>query len=1330
MKYINRILTFFALILSSVFNMEAIQNTRLFNDKEVISSNYSSFCLDKDGYLWIGTQYGLLRFDGTNFDKYLHDENSETSLSDNRILKILRDKDDRMWIATCEGLNLYEPNTDSFRRITLPTLDLYGYIMDICQISNGDIIFMVSGVGLYIIDFSSGEPVAVKFMPQIEETKTINTLQYTPKSELICGNHAGEILKISSNGQSNKFKLSDSYIKILLRDQEDNIFIASTEKAWKWDLKTDTFTPIKISDGHKPVLNCAELTVNGDILVGSIGCGVFRLEKNSTELKPYHELNNPLININSARISTIHEDPLGNLWLGSSHQGIIMSPKREIPFNYVNIARAVKDYSGGETNIAMFPDSDDIWVGLDNGLLISINEYGHLLSRHQFGGGISALLASKSGKLYLGVDNHGLYELDPASGATKQLAKVEGNYLASGLTEDRSGNIYLGIHGEGVIIVNRMTGKMNWLHDNDGKNRFRWISSLFCDSKERIWVGMYGSLSLVNSSNDRHIPVSERFPQMIKGVHNSITEDAHGNIWDATSNGIFIISSDVDSCRRLTPNEGLSDINVSTVIFDGDDNAWISTYGGLDRVSPSLDITHFHGRNDMSDSEYFSTIKSADNKKLLFSGERGITIIEPEKLKKPEHDYNIFISGIYLNGKKINNTSLTSSGEKVLPMGSTDPSKIRLSFRDNSLMLRMSTKNFWDTDNLVFQWRIPDIVNNWVSTTPGSGIIALPHLQSGSYRLEVRATENGLFSDIKTVTISVSSPWYLSPVAKILYLLLLCALFFLAWRAMKHKNSERVNEEKIKFFINISHEIRSPLTLILSPLERIMKKEHDLETTKNLNAIHRNANRILGLINQLLDIRKIDKGKMKIRCSETEFISFTRELVEIFKPQAEEKGLSLEFVTKDPSLTNLTVWIDRNNFDKVLVNLISNAIKYTPSGGDVQVSVNQCVAQELGGVECVEIQVLDTGIGLNEKNIDRLFDRFYQGKFNHGDIPLGFGIGLDLCRQLVELHNGVITAANRTDCKGSCFTVRIPVRCTSADETVAEETQSPVNDRKIAPSVTQMPHSEAKRNSKNSSLRILVVDDDAEIRSFLKDILSGFGKVTEATNGEEAMRCVMEKTPDLIISDVVMPCMDGLTLLKTLKSNVDTNHIPVILLSSKNDVSDRMAGWDKGADGYIGKPFIVEELQAMVDNLIDNRLRLKGKFSGTQQQDGKIEAPELKGNDKMLIDKIVNQINDHLEDPNLNVEKLCQEVGLSRAHLNRKMKELFGLTPSEFIRNVRLRKACELLRQPDVDISQIAYSVGFSSQPHFSTAFKRFTGISPTEYRQKKSDEAPQMTEE
>lgn len=542
---------------------------------------------------------------------------------------------------------------------------------------------------------------------------------------------------------------------------------------------------------------------------------------------------------------------------------------------------------------------------------------------------------------------------------------------------------------------------------------------------------------------------------------------------------------------------------------------------------------------------------------------------------------------------------------------------------------------------------------------------------------------------------------------------------------LQNKNTDRINEEKIKFFINVSHEIRSPLTLILTPIEQLIKKETDAERLKKLKAIHRNANRILGLINQLLDIRKIDKGKMPINCTDVELTGFTNELVDIFKPQAEDKKIKLSFKNKTFDLSTVNVWIDRNNFDKILVNLISNAIKYTPEGGEFVVSVSQGNDNDMG--DYAEITVSDTGIGLDEKNIHHIFDRFYQGKFNNGNIPLGFGIGLDLCRMLVRLHNGTITAANRTDCRGSIFTVRIPTH--KPDEHNATETppnadealiSTPGEHRQVAnltPTSSNLSTTltAIKKRRNNTSIKILVVDDDAEIRSFLSDTLSGIGKVTEAINGEAALRSIVDSKPDLIISDVV----DGLTLLKTLKTNIDTNHIPVILLSSKNDIADRMAGWDKGADGYIGKPFCVEELLSLVYNLIDNRLRLREKFSGSQQQDEKIETPEIKGNDKALIDKIIKDINDHLEDSDLNVEKLCQEVGLSRAHLNRKMKELFGLTPSEFIRNIRLRKACELLKQPDVDISQIAYSVGFSSQPHFSTAFKRFTGISPTEYRQK-----------
>lgn len=1317
MKIYNLFLILLYFVIAAVCDADAINSTRLFDSREIVSSNYSSFCIDKDGDLWIGTQYGLLRFDGNNFDKYLHDENSETSLSDNRILKILRDSSDRLWIGTGEGLNLYNPDTDDFSRVTLPNSELLGYISDIWQMSDGNIVFIVSGVGLHIIDFSSGEPVAVRYMSQIENTITANTLCETRKGELVAGNHSGEIIKISPNGQSKTYDIADSYIRILTKLHDGDIFIATTSECWIWNPDTDTFLPVTMPEGMNPRLHCASLDENGNLLIGTTGDGLLRLEKYALKLKPDVQLSNPVVNIERSRISTIYQEKSGDLWLGCPYQGIIMVPKREIPFNFINLTRLTNNYYGGKTCVVMSKDPDRIWAALDNGELISIDKDGKSLIIRELirGGSISSLHISNTGMLYAGVDNHGLYEIDPTSGFIRQLINIDGNYLASAITEDHDGNIYLGIHGQGVIKVNPNTKEAGWLHDMNKDAAHKWVSSLFCDSKNRLWIGQYGGLDVYDINSNRNTSLGELYPQLIKGVHNSIREDGNGRIWDATSSGLFVIDPNKKTCRRLTPNDGLSDIYVSTIAFDNENNAWVGTHGGLNRITPDFSVTPFYGRNDMSDNDFFSSAISPDGNILLFSGEKGITMLSPAQLKKPMFETDIFISAIYLNGKKANLSTLTSSGDKVIPDGKYDTDRIRLSYRDNSVVLRMSTKDFRDTDNLMFQWRIPGVINEWTSTSPGSSVITLPHFNSGNYKLEIRAVENGLYSNIKTVAISVTPPWYLSTVAKIFYSLILCSIIFLAWKVIRHRHKERDNEERIKFFINISHEIRSPLTLILSPLERIMKKQHDPETAKNLNVMHRNATRILSLINQLLDIRKIEKGKMQIRRSPTEFISFTNELVEIFKPQAEEKGLNLKFEVEDPSIDTLNVWIDRYNFDKVLVNLISNAIKYTPSGGEISVTIGKGSNATMG--DYAEVKVADTGIGLDEKNLSYLFDRFYQGKFNRSDVPLGFGIGLDLCRLLVELHDGTITAANRTDRQGSCFTVRLPIRDT--EDTEADETESSGNERNITSLSTPLLKPESKRKSRNSSSKILIVDDDAEIRTFLTDILTGFGKVTVATNGEEAMISVMESMPDLIITDVVMPRMDGLTLLKTIKSNVDTNHIPVILLSSKNDVTDRMAGWDKGADGYLGKPFIMEELMAMVDNLIENRLRLKGKLSGTQQPDGKIDTPDIKGNDKILIDKIVSIINKHLDDPNLNVEKLCQEVGLSRAHLNRKMKELFGLTPSEFIRNVRLRKACELLKQPDVDISQIAYSIGFSSQPHFSTAFKRFTGISPTDYRRK-----------
>ncbi|MDE6268818.1 MAG: response regulator [Muribaculaceae bacterium] len=1334
-----RLTILFSICLIAGFVASASQrSTRLFDERDVVTSAYGGFCQDAAGSLWIGTQSGLLRFDGTNFIRYSYDENSENSLSDNRILKVMRDNSDRIWAATAEGLNLYDPYSDSFTRISLPGYSHRGYISDIFQMKNGDIIFMVAGVGLYVLDFSApdGKPVAVKFMPQVDISRTVNTLSETLTGDLIGGNHSGDIVRISPNGQSRVVKAADNYIKTLMRMPDGDVLVTTTTDAWIWHVNDDSFTPISIPDSPHPYIDNATLAADGTVYFGTAGCGVYVLEPGSFELVPFKDLTNPSVDINRARISSVFEDTEGNLWLGCSHQGVIMAPQNEGLFNFTNMDRAYQGFIPGATVITVTPSAagpDDVWVGLEDGWLMHVDSLGTSSLVHHFPGRVHALHVTPSGRVAVAVDNSGLYEFDPTTRAVRNLAAVKGNYIAPALTSDSSGTIYIGIHGEGVMAVDPATLATSWITDSNAGFTPRWISSLFFDSRGQLWLGLFGGLSVFDPVNRIHTSISDLHPALVKGVHNDIAEDPQGRIWVASSHGIYIIDPSDPSFpfTRLTTSEGLSDNYVSTISIDDNGYAWAATHDGINRISPDFTVTTFNTRPHVSDSGYFSSVYSPADRRVYFSGENGIASVNPEVAEKSvgKDAPGIKVSAIYLNDARVTGETLSAGGKHVLRWPDMD--RLRISHRDNSVTLFVTTDGITDDGNAIFQWRIPGVIDQWLTTPPGTGRIPLPHLHPGTHKVELRIIDNGAISPVKIVTISVDAPWYLTLPARILYLVIFLALIFLTLRLMRQKNADRINEEKIKFFINISHEIRSPLTLILGPLEQLLRREdNDPETSRRLNSIHRNANRILALINQLLDIRKIEKGRMEIEYSPTEIVGFTRDLVDIFRPQADEKHIGLSF--SSPLESGLEAWIDRNNFDKVLVNLISNAIKYTPDGGNIEVAVSRGESQEMG--EYAEITVTDDGIGLDANHLPHLFDRFYQGKFNKDSVPLGFGIGLDFCRLLVDLHRGTISANNRTDARGSVFTVRIPLRPANPDGKILTTVPASTHSEKAAADtlparqhstfvIPSSPMPDAPRQRpRRASVRILVVDDDPEIRAYLREVLAPQGRVDEAVNGEDALHKIADTPYDLILSDVVMPGMDGLHLLRNLKSRIDTNHIPVILLSSKNEVADRMAAWDKGADGYLGKPFDLNELQALIDSALDNRLRLRGKFSGVQQQDDKIETPVLKGNDAALIERITQEISRHLDNPDLNVEKLCELVGMSRAHLNRKMKDLFGVTPSEFIRNMRLRKAAELLRQPDIDISQIAYSVGFVSQPHFSTAFKRFSGFSPSEFRQRDSD--------
>lgn len=672
------------------------------------------------------------------------------------------------------------------------------------------------------------------------------------------------------------------------------------------------------------------------------------------------------------------------------------------------------------------------------------------------------------------------------------------------------------------------------------------------------------------------------------------------------------------------------------------------------------------------------------------------------------------IMNMYLGNQPITSETF-SGGKKVIEGILMDAKNFRLSHEDNTFTFEFSTMDFREPENIHYEYRLKELSTVWNITLSGVNRITYSHLSPGNYTLEVRACENGTYTPVKQVGIHISPPWYQTTVAYICYLLLLVVFGMQFYYLLKRKQREEINEEKLKFFINISHEIRSPMTLIISPLETLLRREYDEPTTKALRSIYKNANRIVGLINQLLDIRRIDKGQMKIHCSETDIVGFIDDLFQAFDYQAEKRGIQFTF---EHTLKELPVWIDRNNFDKVLVNLFSNAFKYTPDGGEITVCLSAGVNKKESGVlrNYAEIMIMDTGPGIDESKLEKIFERFYQASAELSSTPIGFGIGLNLCRLLVGLHHGTVVASNRKDVKGSCFTIRIPLGNNHLKK--EEMVEHSLENRMVLqshPYELEKPEKKKIGRSK-TNYRVLVVDDDDEVREFLQMELGGIYRVMTAKNGNEGLRLALAQLPDLIVSDVVMPEMDGFTLVKKLKGNGNTSHIPVILLTSKAEHPDRIQGLDKGADAYLTKPFIVEELSTMIASLIANRLLLKGKFSGAQDQEDKVRTVEMKSNDEILMERVMKVVNDYLDNSELNVEMLAEQVGLSRVQLHRKLKELTGIPASEFIRNIRLKQAALLLKDKKMNISQVAYAVGFTNHTHFSTAFKKFYGVSPTDY--------------
>lgn len=1299
----------------------------LFTAPEAVASDYTSFCQDPSGFLWVGTDRGLLRFEGNSYDTYSSNPSAKGSISDNRILALLCDSKGRVWVATANGLNRYDAMTDTFEVIELPTLDFYGYIIDVAELADGTVVFIVSGVGLFFISEESGSPVAVRFLPNLQEEKNFNSLLCTPDGRLYVGTRNGQLCVIEPNGRSHLISVTDNYVAALASDIGGDILVADVNRIFRVAVKNEELITPLLSSRNIHISNLAN-NVNGDVYVATQGTGLWRVVGNSDNVEYVSDLYSPFLSLSSANIGAVYCSPDGNIWLGCNYYGLIMIPSHPLPFTYRKLSDIFPDFSGGINAVTTW--GDNVVLALDKERVAVLSPEGYLLKTIQLPGkgSLNSLTMLGQDRLIVGMANDGVYEVTLTDGRVKRLLEVDATFpnihVAPGLGDE----LFVAIHGVGVMRFNPKTGERSYLPiDGEGDRLTNsYVASMYRSSDDKIWMGLFGGLACFDLKGDSLVAIDQT--PFLSGAAYSLAETSGANVVLGTSQGLILLDSDNRVKRKFTTSDGLVSNDIRDLATDPKGGLWVATLHGLSYMNP-LDSTFisFHGGYGLVENAFGHLAPTSSGRGLYTGSNLGVTYFTPDSVLSPGFGAKINISGVYLNGRRLSPMEKLD-GRPLMEGNPMHPEALYLPYNVNALTLRLTTMDFRDGSNVSYRWRLDGYSKEWNFTAPGDVLIYLPHLDPGKYTLHIQAMENGLLSEPLVTIIHISTPWYLSWWAKTIYgVLLLCVLGMCYWMLKKHRQSKE-DADRIKFFMDISHDIRSPITLIMSPLESLMKEPFNNDVKMKLNTMHRNSQRILSLVNQLLEIRKLEKGKVRLACRLTDLNVFVSELVDMFKPQAQEKGQTLTFEECEDLPK---IWVDRTNFDKILVNLISNAIKYTPDGGSIVVRNTLGDDAELG--EVVEVSIIDSGVGLDSKTEQRLFERFYQGDASERT-NRGFGIGLDLCRRLVEFHHGRISGHNRSDgVKGSIFTVALPVDpdIYSFEEKVysapaVTEGEGAATRDFLLPSMPVGDNGPVRQPRSSGQKSILVVDDDKELREYISAYFRKHFKVKVAADGAEALRIIADSLPDLIISDVMMPGVDGLTMLQRLKKNADTHHIPIVLLSSKQDIADRMAGWDRGADGYIGKPFHIEELEALVDNLIDNRLRMKGKFSGSQDTEGKIAPPEMKGNDEALMERVMKIIDINIEDPKLNVEKLAVEVGLSRAHLHRKMKDMVGMTPSDFIRTIRMRRACELLRKGDVAVTQVAYKVGFTSQPHFSTIFKSFTGFTPSEYRDKsESGELP-----
>lgn len=1337
-----------------LFSIQAwAQSGKLFNTDNQLSSNLATQVFqDKSGFIWIATRNGLNNYDGYHINVIKKDMSNFLGLNNNYINSIAQDEKEHILLGT--NNSLLEFTGSEFLKI--PMLDSKGkelatYVKQVYPLKNKDVAVATSGYGIMLKKQDEQKCHAMK--GEVEKLKYILKLLEDKRGRLWIITEDGKLYRKETNGRVTSHFAGTEGVgaQDIRQDALGNIYLASKNQGvYLLRAGSNVFTRIS-SIGNLPIENI-NISRNNKLYIGCDGLGIYVYDPQTGFLQD-NPLFSRLVNLAKSKITSIIEDNQGNIWVSMLQKGVFMQSNIQNDFNYMGFRLGNLNVIGENCVTSLsINQGNQVWVGTDKDGLYLFNiatrsVEGHFLNQST----VLTLCKDQQGRTWVGTYTDGLGYMDAAGSFHPVDLGISKSVGIFDIKQDPQGNIWIATMGKGLFCLQKDGSRRNYKAKYGADNNLK-VNSLPNDylikmalSKDgnRVYVATSVGLACLDRKRNSWVSTFKGINCLNKNsFSHCVFVDSKDHVWYGTEDGAFCFDFRKGIKPKLyTTANGLTDNCVASITEDYQGNIWLGTIKGLNKLAlKSGTITKFYAESGLQSNEFSdaSVCTTQDGKTILMGGSGGLNWFQADQVRQHPWQAKVVISGFILNNKMVT-PGMKSGSYTITDNWSTLSRDFQLSHEDNTFTLQLSTLTYNDVEQISYVYSING--DAWRTVPAGQNELAFSHMAPGRYKYRIKAICNGYETPVKEFTITIHPAWYASIWAKLFYLLLLIAAIMLYLRHRKHQmedqlilqqhiHAEEMGEAKIKFFMNISHEIRTPLTLIITPLLSLIKEDKEPHRQGIYEIIRKNSERILHLINQMMDLRKIDKGQMVMRMCQTDMVAFINEEYELFKQQALAKNIDFEY---QHDSEELPVWIDRNNFDKVIINILSNAFKFTPTAGHILLSLTHTDHHAY-------ISVKDSGIGIPKDKLETIFQRFYQTPADPSDRNVGTGIGLDLTRSLVELHYGTISARNNEGEKGSKFEhgsefiIRIPLGKDhlKPEELIEEEEMKKDQNNELAeaeqeeqlaenndqPAETLNNFDTTPTSAKGAKAEIVIVEDEEDIQEYLKAQLSSDFKIRTYPNGKVALNEILKNKPDLVISDIMMPEMDGTTLCAKLKSNINTNDVPIILLTAKSREEDQLEGLQTGADAYILKPFNMDILHRNIINLLTVRRTLRNKFTGNESQNHQVEQIEMQTPDNSLMQRIMEVINENINDSDLSVDMIAQKVGISRVHLHRKMKELTNQTPHSFIRNIRLQQAAKLLKDGKQSITEVMYACGFSNSASFSTMFKNLYGCSPREYMQ------------